>query len=56
MATAFAAADGDADGRITAEEFETLFGAATSYDRQMLRSVFEKVDRNQARGAGGSRR
>lgn len=49
MAVAFSAADADADGRITMDEFETLFGAASSYDREMLRSVFEKVDRNQAR-------
>ena len=51
MAVAFSAADADADGRITMDEFETLFGAASSYDREMLRSVFEKVDRNQARAS-----
>ena len=46
MATAFGNADANADGRISMEEFERLFGANTDFDREMLRNVFDSVDRN----------
>lgn len=29
------------------QEFERLFGASTDFDREMLRSIFDAVDRNQ---------
>ena len=30
------------------QEFERLFGANTDFDREMLRNVFDSVDRNKA--------
>ncbi|CAE7256084.1 unnamed protein product [Symbiodinium pilosum] len=46
IATAFSAADADANGSISMEEFEHLFGANTASDQQMLQNAFDSVDKN----------
>ncbi|CAE7247328.1 CML14 [Symbiodinium natans] len=46
IAAAFSAADADANGSISMEEFEHLFGANTASDQQMLQSAFDAVDKN----------
>jgi len=46
IAAAFSAADADASGSISAEEFIHMFGAESLDEQQMLRDVYASVDKN----------